>query len=360
LMQIKIEHLKDQELKPLYSDPEQLGFGKIFTDYMFSMRYLSGRGWIEPKITPYRPFEIDPAAVVLHYSQEIFEGLKAYAAEDGRILLFRPDQNAQRMYSSAERLCMAPFPVEYFLEAVKTLVNLEKRWIPKAPGTSLYIRPTLVGMGSALGVHPADEYLFFLILSPVAAYFKSGFNPIPLYVEDTYIRAAVGGVGNAKTGGNYAASLIAAAKAEGKGFSQVLWLDARERKYIEEVGAMNMFFVFGNQLVTPNLGGSILPGITRASVLELARKLGYETEERQISIDEVVEKAKNGGLTEAFGTGTAAVISPVGSFNYRGENYVVNRNQVGPVTRVLYNRLVDIQYGKAEDPFGWVTAIGRL
>jgi branched-chain amino acid aminotransferase len=360
LMQITIERLKDEELKPLYSDPAQLGFGKVFTDYMFSMRYCPGQGWVEPKITPYRPFEISPAAVVLHYSQEIFEGLKAYAASDGRILLFRPERNAQRMYASAERLCMAPFPVEYFLEAVKTLVNLEKRWIPKASGTSLYIRPTLVGMGSALGVHPADEYLFFLILSPVAAYFKSGFNPIPLYVEDTYIRAVVGGVGNAKTGGNYAASLMAAAKAEEKGFSQVLWLDARERKYIEEVGAMNMFFVFGNQLVTPDLGGSILPGITRASVLELARKLGYETEERQISIDEVVEKTKSGGLTEAFGTGTAAVISPVGSFNYRGENYVVNRNQVGPVTRALYTRLVDIQYGKAEDPFGWVKEIGRL
>jgi branched-chain amino acid aminotransferase len=360
LMQITTERLKDEELKSLYSDPAQLGFGKVFTDYMFSMRYHHGKGWVEPKITPYRPFSIDPAAVVLHYSQEIFEGLKAYAAADGRILLFRPDQNAQRMYSSAERMCMVPFPVDYFIEAIVTLVNLEKRWIPRAPGTSLYIRPTLVGLGSALGVHPADEYLFYLILSPVAAYFKSGFNPIPLYVEDTYIRAVVGGVGNAKTGGNYAASLMAAAKAEEKGFSQVLWLDARERKYVEEVGAMNMFFVFGDELVTPNLGGSILPGITRASVLELARKIGYKTEERQISIDEVVEKAKDGRLTEAFGAGTAAVISPVGSFNYQGENYVVNRNRVGPVTNNLYTRLVDIQYGNAADPFGWVKEIGKF
>lgn len=359
-MKITVEQLPESKLKPLYKDPSGLGFGKIFTDYMFTMKHRQGEGWVEPKIIPYSSFSIDPAAVVLHYSQEIFEGLKAYASPDGRVLLFRPDQNAKRMYRSAERLCMAPFPEEYFLEAVETLVNLEKRWIPKAPETSLYIRPTLVGLGSALGVHPASEYLFFIILSPVAAYYKEGFKPVKLAVEDYYVRSVVGGVGDAKTGGNYAASLMAGAKAEEKGFSQVLWLDAKEKRYVEEVGSMNMFFVFGKKLVTPNLGGSILPGITRASVLELAKSLGYQTEERPISIDEVVKGLTDGTLTEAFGSGTAAVISPVGSLFYKDHNYLINNNQVGKVTQELYTKLVDIQFGKAEDPFGWVKEIGRL
>jgi branched-chain amino acid aminotransferase len=359
-MKIAIEKMKDAELKPLFNDASKLGFGKVFTDYMFTMTYRKGQGWVEPKISKYVPFQIDPAAVVLHYSQEIFEGLKAYAAEDGRILLFRPEKNGERMYNSAERLCMAPVPVDMFLDAVKTLVNLEKRWIPRNPETSLYIRPTLVGMGSALGVHPADEYLFFIILSPVSAYFKEGFKPVSLYVEDQYIRAAVGGVGNAKTGGNYAASLLAGAKAEEKGYSQVLWLDAKDKKYVEEVGAMNMFFVFGNTVVTPNLNGSILPGITRMSVLELAKHLGYGVEERQISIDEVINGLNDGTLTEAFGSGTAAVISPVGSLFFKGQNYLVNNNQVGTVTRNLYEKLLAIQFGKAADPFGWVQEIGKL
>lgn len=359
-MNIKIERLPENELKPLFKDPSQLGFGKVFTDYMFSMRYIKGKGWIEPKIGKYEPLTIDPAAVVFHYSQEIFEGLKAYAADDGRILLFRPEENAKRMYDSAERLCMAPFPVEYFLESINTLVNLEKRWIPRAPGTSLYIRPTLIGVGDALGIHPANDYLFFIILTPVSAYFKEGFKPIRLYVEDYYIRAAVGGVGNAKTGGNYAASLLAGAKAEEKGFSQVLWLDAREKKYVEEVGAMNIFFVFGKKIVTPNLSGSILPGITRKSVIELAKSLGYTVEERMIGIDEVINGIKDGSLTESFGSGTAAVISPVGSLNFKGEDYLVNNNQVGAITQELYTKLVDIQYGRAKDPFGWVKEIGRL
>lgn len=359
-MQITIETIKAQDLKPLYQDPAQLGFGKIFTDYMFTMIYRKGEGWVEPKISRYRPFEIDPAAVVLHYSQEIFEGLKAYAASDGRILLFRPEKNAQRMYDSAERLCMAPLPMDYFLEAIEKLVNLEKRWIPKVAETSLYIRPTLIGTGDALGVHPADEYLFYIILSPVSAYYKEGFKPVRLYVEDYFIRAAVGGVGNAKTGGNYAASLLAAAKAQAKGFSQVLWLDAKEKKYVEEVGAMNIFFVFDKTLVTPDLGGSILPGITRASVIELARYLGYRVEERPIEIDEVIAGLHAGTLTEAFGSGTAAVISPVGSLYFKGQDYQVNHNQVGPLTQELYEKLVAIQYGREADPFGWVREIGRM
>lgn len=359
-MNITIEKIPENQLKPLYQDPAQLGFGKVFTDYMFTMRYVKGKGWSEPKISKYTPIPLGPAAVVLHYAQEIFEGLKAYAAEDGRILLFRPEENAKRMYDSAEKICMKPFPVEYFVESVTTLVNLEKRWIPKAPGTSLYIRPTLIGIGDALGVHPADEYLFFIILTPVSAYFKEGFKPVSLYVEDFHVRAAVGGVGDAKTGANYAASLLAGAKAEQKGFSQVLWLDAREKKYVEEVGAMNIFFVFGKKVVTPNLNGSILPGITRKSVIELAGSLGYEVEERPISIDEVIAGIKDGTLTESFGSGTAAVISPVGSLNFKGENYLVSNNQVGKVTEELYTKLLDLQYGRAHDPFGWVKEIGRF
>ncbi|HOJ77385.1 MAG TPA: branched-chain amino acid aminotransferase [Bacillota bacterium] len=359
-MNITIERVAEEELKPLYSDPNQLGFGKVFTDHMFTITYHKGKGWVEPKISKYEPFQIDPAAVVLHYSQEIFEGLKAYVTDDGRILLFRPEANAKRMYDSAIRMCMEPLPVEMFVEAIETLVNLDKKWIPRAPGTSLYIRPTLIGLGSALGVHPADEYMFYVILSPVAAYFKEGFKPISLYVEDTYIRAAIGGVGNAKTGGNYAASLLAAAKAQEKGFSQVLWLDAKERKYVEEVGAMNIFFVIGKKLVTPNLGGSILPGITRASVIELARSLGYEVEERLISIDEIIDGVNQGTVTEAFGTGTAAVISPVGSLYYKEHDYKINNYQVGPITQELYTKLTDIQYGREKDQFGWVKEIGRL
>lgn len=359
-MNIAIDKIPERELKPLYDDPSQLGFGKFFTDYMFTIYHRKGRGWVEPRISKLRPFEISPAAVVLHYSQEIFEGLKAYAAEDGRILLFRPEENARRMYDSAERLCMAPLPEEIFIESITELVNLEKRWIPRAPGTSLYIRPTLIGTGDQLGVHPADEYLFFVILTPVAAYFKEGFKPVKLYVEDYFIRAAVGGVGNAKTGGNYAASLLAGAKAEEKGFTQVLWLDAKEKKYVEEVGAMNIFFVFGEKLVTPSLGGSILPGITRKSIIELARSMGYAVEERPIGIDEIIAGLENGALTESFGSGTAAIISPVGSLYFQDRNYLVNHNQVGPITRRLYDTLVDIQYGRAKDPFGWVREIGRL
>ncbi len=358
-MKINVEPIADQELKPLYQDASQLGFGRIFTDRMFTMRYTDGR-WTDAKIEKYKNFSLDPSACVFHYSQEIFEGMKAYAAEDNRLLLFRPEQNVRRMNRSAERLVMPAIPEETMLQAIEELVLTEKRWIPKAPGTSLYIRPTMIAAEPFLGVHPSAEYIFFIILSPVGAYYKGGFQPVPLYVEDTYVRAAVGGVGDIKTGGNYAASLLAGYQAQKKGFSQVLWLDARERKYIEEVGAMNMFFVFGNKLVTPALTGSILPGITRASVLELAAHLGLTTEERAITIDEVIEGIQTGEITEAFGSGTAAVISPVGSLFFQGKDYVINHNQVGSATQKLYDTLVDIQYGKAEDPFGWVKVIGEL
>ncbi|MCL6615048.1 MAG: branched-chain amino acid aminotransferase, partial [Firmicutes bacterium] len=280
-MKIVTEELRPEQLKPLV-DPAELGFGRYFTDRML-IRYFKDGRWGEARIEPYHSFSMDPAARVLHYSQEIFEGLKAYPTDDGRILLFRPEENARRMNRSAARMCMPAMPEEEFLECLFTLVRAEKRWIPKAPGTSLYIRPAMIGTEPALGVHPSDEYIFFVILSPVGAYFKTGFKPVRLYVEDVYVRAVPGGVGDAKTGGNYAATLLAGARAEEKGFSQVLWLDARERRYVEEVGSMNIFFVFGKRLVTPALSGSILPGVTRDSVLKLAPRLGYQVEERPIT-----------------------------------------------------------------------------
>ncbi len=358
-MRITTEELKPDQLKPLV-DPAELGFGRYFTDRMLTRYYKAGEGWGDARIEPYHPLSIDPAARMLHYSQEIFEGLKAYASEDGRVLLFRPEQNAKRMNRSAERMCMATMPEEDFVECLSTLVMLEKRWIPRAPGTTLYIRPTLIGHEPALGVHHSSEYIFFVILSPVGAYFKEGFRPVRLYVEETYVRAVQGGVGDVKTGGNYAATLLAGAKAEQKGFSQVMWLDAKERRYVEEVGSMNMFFVFGRRLVTPALSGSILPGITRDSVLKLATTLGFTVEERPIGIEEVTARLADRTLTESFGTGTACVVAPVGSFQYKGKDYTITGDQVGPVTQRLYDELVGIQYGKRPDPFGWVREIGEL
>ncbi|MGI6588749.1 MAG: branched-chain amino acid aminotransferase [Peptococcia bacterium] len=340
-------------MKPPYGDAEKLDFGRMFTEHMFTIKYREGKGWYDGKIEKYNSFMLDPAACVLHYSQEIFEGLKAYKAADGRILLFRPEQNARRMNRSARKLCMPELPEEIFLKALQELILLEKDWIPDSPGTSLYIRPTMIATEAFLGVNPAQEYLFYIILSPVGAYFKAGFNPVSIYVEDRLVRAAVGGVGDIKTGGNYAASLLGAVKAAQKGFSQVLWLDAKEHKYIEEVGAMNVFFVFGDKLVTPMLTGSILPGITRDSVLRLAREMDYEVEERRISVEEVLDGIKTKKLTEMFGSGTAAVISPVGLLHYQDTNYYINENQVGKVTKTFYEHLIDIQYGRAEDKLGW-------
>ncbi|MBO8138375.1 MAG: branched-chain amino acid aminotransferase [Desulfotomaculum sp.] len=359
-MDIFVEPIPENELKPLFEDANNLAFGRIFTDRMFTMKYNAEKGWHDPKIEKYKSFSLDPAACVLHYSQEIFEGLKAYVSEDGRVLMFRPEQNVRRMNRSARRLCMPEIPEEDFLQAMKELVMVEKRWIPRAPGTSLYVRPTMLGTEAFLGVHPSAEYLFYIILSPVGPYFKAGFNPVSIYVEDTLVRAVVGGVGDIKTGGNYAASLKAGEKAQQKGFSQVLWLDAKEHKYVEEVGAMNIFFVYGSKLVTPPLSGSILPGITRASILELGPDMGLEVEERPITIDEVIEDINSGRITEVFGSGTAAVVSPVGLLHYKDKDYLINNNQVGEVTRAVYKRLVDIQYGKAEDKFGWVHELGRV
>lgn len=359
-VEIKVQELAAGEQKPLVTDPAKLGFGRVFTDRMFTARYEAGQGWFDHRIEQYRDFAVNPAACVLHYGQEIFEGMKAYAAGDGRILLFRPELNAARFNRSARRMAMPEFPEEDFLTALKEVVLAEKRWIPRFPETSLYIRPTMIATEPFLGVHAGASYLCYIILSPSGPYFAQGFKPVKLYVEDEYVRAVPGGVGEAKTGGNYAASILAGVRAQKKGYSQVLWLDAKERRYAEEVGAMNIFFTFGKRLVTPALSGSILNGHTRLSILEMAGDLGLTAEERPVAIDELVAGAEDGTLTEAFGAGTAAVVAPVGGFHYKGRDYQVGTGEVGPVAHALYQRLTDIQWGRVPDPYGWVREIGRL
>jgi len=346
-------------MRPPYADVGQLGFGKYFTDYMYVIKYNQDKGWHDAGVKKYSNFSMDPAACVLHYAQEIFEGQKAYVAEDGRILMFRPQENARRMNYSARRLCMPEIPEDMFMKALQDLIMHEKEWIPEGQGNSLYVRPTMLGVERFLGVKPAKEYLFYIILSPVGPYYKEGFKPVGIYIEDQMVRAAIGGVGDVKTGGNYAASLMGAVKAEEKGFAQVLWLDAKEHRYVEEVGSMNIFFVYGNKLVTPALNGSILNGITRKSVITLAGDMGYEVKEEAIAIDQVLQDIASGKLTEMFGTGTAAVISPVGLLHYKDREYLINNKNVGKVTQALYNHLVDIQYGRAEDKYNWVYELGR-
>ena len=354
-----IRFIMADTLKEKPADSSKLGFGKIFTDYMFIMEYDEALGgWHDARIQPYQPLQMDPAASVLHYGQAIFEGMKAYRRGD-TIRLFRPTENIKRMNVSAARMCMAKIDEDLFWEGLTRLVLLEKDWIPQEDGTSLYIRPFLIATQAQLGVHASTSYTFMIILSPVAAYYAAGLAPVSIYVEDEYVRAVRGGVGFAKVAGNYAASILAGDIAAKKGYSQVLWLDGVEKKYVEEVGSMNMFFVLDGKVITPPLLGSILPGITRASVLELAKYLGYETEEYRISVDELHDCAKNGRLSEAFGTGTAAVISPVGSFFYKGEDIVVGDGGMGPIARKLYDTLTGIQNGTVEDPFGWSVVISK-
>ncbi len=346
--------LKDKgNLKPL-PDENNLGFGIHFTDHMFKMDYSEDQGWHGPRIMPYGDFHLDPAAVVLHYGQAIFEGLKAYKGRDQKIRLFRPRENAKRLNRSAWRMCMPEMDEDKFIQAIKELVKVEARWVPSLKGTSLYIRPFIIASEPFLGVRPAKEYIFSIILTPVGAYYSEGFNPVKIFVTDKFVRAAKGGVGEAKTAGNYAASLMASEEAKKLGFTQVLWLDAAQRKYVEEVGTMNIFFLIDDTLVTPALSGSILPGITRDSVLALARKWGIRAEERPISIDEVLESAESGRLKECFGTGTAAVISPVGSLYYKGKSFEVNGGKTGELAQRLFDEITGIQYGDREDPFGWI------
>lgn len=340
--------------KTKQSDESQLGFGKIFTDRMFIAEWKVGQGWVDARIEPYAPFSLDPACLVLHYAQEIFEGLKAYKWSDGSIALFRPEMNARRFNLSADRMCMPEVPEELFLAAVSELVKIESEWIPVSSGTSLYIRPTMIAVEPVLGVKPSDHYYFYIILSPVGAYYAGGFNPVKIMVEDKYVRAVPGGTGEAKTGGNYASSLKAGLEAKKKGFDQVLWLDALERRYIEEVGAMNMFFAYGNRVVTAPLEGSILNGVTRNSVICLSSKLGFTVEERKIDIDTIMTDIQSGAITEAFGSGTAAVITPVGALCYRELNQSIGAGGVGNLTQKLYDTLTGIQTGAIPDEFGWI------
>ena len=356
-MEIKIVPLTDEQMKPKFSDESQLGFGKIFTDRMLLVEWKAGQGWVDARVKPYEPFIMDPACLVLHYAQEIFEGLKAYKWADGTIALFRPEMNARRFNLSAERLCMPEVPEELFLKGIEELVRQEKDWVPGAEGTSLYIRPTMIAVEPVLGVKPSDHYYFYVILSPVGAYYASGFNPVRIMVEDKYVRVAPGGTGEAKTGGNYASSLKAGLEAKKKGFDQVLWLDGVHKRYIEEVGAMNMFFAYEDRVVTAPLEGSILHGITRDSVLKLADSLGFKVEERKIDVEALMVDIRSGKVKEAFGSGTAAVVTPVGALSYKDECLTIGNNEVGKLTQKLYDTLTGIQYGKIADTFGWMRKI---
>ncbi|MDQ0155479.1 branched-chain amino acid aminotransferase [Robertmurraya andreesenii] len=332
---------------------EQLEFGTIFTDHMFIMDYSVERGWHDPRIIPYQPISLDPAAMVFHYGQTVFEGLKAYLSKDGEVFLFRPDRNFSRMNQSNARLCIPPIDEELAVEALKQLVKIDQDWIPKAEGTSLYIRPFIISTAPHLGVAPSESYQFIIILSPVGSYYKEGIHPVKISVEQNYVRAVAGGTGEAKTGGNYANGLKAQEEAAKLGYSQVLWLDGRENKYIEEVGSMNVFFKINGEIVTPALNGSILQGITRDSIIQLLKHWNIPVIERRISVEEIYQSYREGLLEEAFGTGTAAVISPIGEFLWKGEKLVVNSGEVGQLTRELYDTLTGIQNGTKEDPFGW-------
>ena len=344
-------------LKQKPQDESQLGFGRIFTDHMFLMNYEKGRSWYDPRIVPYGDFSMDPAAMVFHYGQAIFEGTKCYRRKDGGLQLFRPEENLARMSRSAERMAMPHLDEETALLGLKKLVEVDQDWVPHQDGTSLYIRPTMIALDAQLGVHASHKYLFYIILSPVGAYYKEGLKPVGIYVEDSYVRAVRGGVGFTKCAGNYAASILAGDIAEKKGYAQVLWLDGVEQKYVEEVGSMNMMFAYGKKIVTPMLNGSILPGITRKSVLQLAAQLGYEVEEKRIAIEDVFEDIKAGRCTEAFGTGTAAVISPVGELCWKDEKVTLGDGSIGPVAQKLYDTLTGIQYGRLPDENGWIVKL---
>lgn len=338
-------------------DVSKLGFGRIFTDHMFIMDYHSEQGWHNPRIVPYAPLAIEPAAAVLHYAQAVFEGMKAYRTDDGRVLLFRPRLNLERLNRSNERMCIPTIDPEFVLQALKKLVDLERDWVPSAPGTALYIRPFIFATDTILGVHPAKTYKFLIILSPVGSYYPQGLNPVSIYVEPEYVRAVRGGTGEAKAAGNYAAGLKAQKAAEAAGHAQVLWLDALERRYVEEVGAMNVFFKFGDEVATPELSGSILPGITRRSVLELLQSWGVPVVERKIAIDEVYDAHASGRLQEAFGTGTAAVISPIGRLAWRDKAITINGGEIGTLSQKLYDTLTGIQTGRLPDGFGWTEEV---
>ena len=353
-MEIKVTRAAQLKEKP---DSSKLVFGKCMTDHMLIIDYDEGQGWHDARIIPYGPLQIDPAAKVLHYAEEIFEGLKAYRTADGSIQLFRVMDNIRRMNGSADRLCMPQIPEDMAFEAIKALVEMEQDWVPHEKDTSLYIRPFMIGLDAALGVHSSHHVQFIVVVCPVGAYYPEGLNPVKIYIEDQDVRAVKGGTGMAKTGGNYAASLRAGNRAEQKGYTQVLWLDGVHRKYIEEVGAMNVMFKVNGKILTPDLNGSVLDGITRRSCIQLLKDWGYEVEERRISAEELFEAAKNGTLEEAWGTGTAAVVSPIGELAEGDEKVIINNNQIGEVTQRLYDELTGIQWGRQADPHNWIMKI---
>jgi len=338
-------------------DPKTLQFGKVFSDHMFLLNYDAGQGWHDGRIVPYGPFSLAPSAMVFHYAQEVFEGLKAYRTAEGSVQLFRPDENARRMIASCQRLCIPPIPEETFVKAVKALVSLDSDWVPDAPGTSLYIRPFVFATDASLGVHASQSYIFAIITGPVGAYYAGGMAPVKIYVENDDVRAVRGGTGFTKCGGNYAASIRAGERAEEQGYAQVLWLDGVERAYIEEVGSMNVMFKINGTVVTPKLTGSVLPGITRKSCLELIRDWGIPCEERLITAEELFQAGAAGTLEEAWGTGTAAVVSPIGEMGWKDQHVVVNGGKVGHLTQRLYDTLTGIQWGKECDPYGWTVKV---
>ncbi|REK75017.1 branched-chain amino acid aminotransferase [Paenibacillus paeoniae] len=352
---IAVETTLQKKAKP---PQDGLGFGIHFTDHMFILDYSVEQEWHNPRIVPYQPIVLDPAAKVFHYGQTIFEGLKAYKTADGRIRLFRPRDNFARMNRSNDRMSVPELDIDTAITALERLIEVDADWVPTEPGTSLYIRPYVFATQATLGVAPSENYQFIIIMSPVGAYYPEGMNPVKIYVESDYVRAMVGGVGEAKTAGNYAAALKSQQIAKEQGYTQVLWLDGAEHKYIEEVGSMNVFFKIGGKVITPALNGSILAGITRNSVLQLLKHWGISVEERRLSIDEIYEAAEQGLLEEAFGTGTAAVISPIGEVNWGGQKLVIGEGRTGELTNKLYDTLTGIQYGTVEDPFGWTREVG--
>lgn len=355
MQEIKVELTKQPKAKP--TDETKLGFGSIFTDHMFVMNYDEGQGWHDARIVPYGPIELDPSAMCLHYGQTVFEGMKAYRAKDGRVLLFRPEKNMARLNVSNERLCIPKIDEAFALKCIEKLVSTEKDWIPTAEGTSLYIRPFIFATDAHVGVHPGKHLMFMVICSPVGAYYPEGLNPVKIYVESKYVRAVRGGMGYAKTGGNYAASLKAQDEAEEQKYTQVLWLDGVERKYVEEVGTMNVFFVIGDEVVTPALQGSILPGVTRMSAIEILKSWGLNVSERPIEIQEIYDAYQNGQLKEAFGTGTAAVISPIGQLKWDDHVMEINNGKIGEISQRLYDTLTGIQWGNIEDTMHWTVEV---
>lgn len=354
---MEIKFTPAQILKEKPAPGEKLGFGHIFTDYMLIMPYDEGQGWHDPEIRPYAPIELSPAAMCLHYGQTVFEGMKAYRTADDKIQLFRPMENFKRLNKSNERLVIPELDENLAMNCLMELLKIEKDWVPAKDGESLYIRPYIIAVDPFLGVKPGSQYLFMIILSPSGAYYESGLNPVNIYVENKYVRAVRGGMGFAKTGGNYAASLIGQDEAHKQNYSQVLWLDGVEQKYVEEVGAMNIFFVIDDEIVTPMLQGSILPGITRNSAIEVCKSWGLKVSERRISIQEISDAYDAGKLKEVFGTGTAAVISPVGHLKWNDKVMIINDNKIGSISQKLYDTMTGIQWGKIEDTFGWTVEV---